>query len=315
MRKALLVGVEQYEITPLKGCEKDTISLANILARNDDTSSNFTSELLISSEIFISERKLKYELVQLFNHESDIVLFYFSGHGAENEFGGYLVTQDGEQYNEGVAVNDIINLANKSKAREVIIILDCCFAGKIGNLLNFEPEIALLRKGISIITSSRGNEFSSLENGRSLFSKILCDALNGGAADLLGNVSLANIYTYADKLLNAWEQRPIFKSHVTKMVSLRKCKPKIPLGILKNMIKYFPYKDYVYQLTPFHEPTIEPRDFQKEKEFYNLQKYTSCGLVEPEGEEHMYFAAINEKSCRLTALGKFYWEMIVKKKI
>jgi len=39
------------------------------------------------------------------------------------------------------------------------------------------------------------------------------------------------------------------------------------------------------------------------------------GLVVPVSEEHMYYAAINSKSCRLTALGGHYWRLVNQKKI
>jgi hypothetical protein len=31
--------------------------------------------------------------------------------------------------------------------------------------------------------------------------------------------------------------------------------------------------------------------------------------VVPVGEEHLYYAAINRRSCRLTPLGQFYWTL------
>ena len=49
--------------------------------------------------------------------------------------------------------------------------------------------------------------------------------------------------------------------------------------------------------------------------FKELQKFESVGLVVPVEEEHMYFAAINSKSCRLTALGYQYWRLVKEKKI
>jgi len=37
-----------------------------------------------------------------------------------------------------------------------------------------------------------------------------------------------------------------------------------------------------------------------------LQKFERVGLVEPVDEEHMYFAAMHSKACRLTPLGLYY---------
>ena len=49
--------------------------------------------------------------------------------------------------------------------------------------------------------------------------------------------------------------------------------------------------------------------------FKNLQKLQSVGLVVPVDSEYMYFAAINSKSCRLTALGNHYWKLAKDKRI
>lgn len=49
--------------------------------------------------------------------------------------------------------------------------------------------------------------------------------------------------------------------------------------------------------------------------FKNLQKFQSVGLVMPVDVDHMYFAAMNSKSCRLTALGYHYWRLVKDKRI
>lgn len=41
----------------------------------------------------------------------------------------------------------------------------------------------------------------------------------------------------------------------------------------------------------------------------------SVGLVIPVNAEFMYFAAINYKSCRLTALGYQYWRLVNEGKL
>ena len=39
------------------------------------------------------------------------------------------------------------------------------------------------------------------------------------------------------------------------------------------------------------------------------------GLIVPVGEEHMYYAVMNSKSCRLTALGAQYWRLAGENKL
>jgi hypothetical protein len=46
-----------------------------------------------------------------------------------------------------------------------------------------------------------------------------------------------------------------------------------------------------------------------------LQKLEGIGLVVPVGEEHMYYAAMNSKSCELTAVGKQYWKLVKEGRI
>ena len=46
----------------------------------------------------------------------------------------------------------------------------------------------------------------------------------------------------------------------------------------------------------------------------DLQLFERVGLVVPVGEEHMYFATIHSKTCRLTALGYQFWRLANEKK-
>ncbi len=318
MRKALIVGINNYQnVRPLSGCENDARKIANTLSRNDDMSKNFDCEVLLSSENNVTESKLRSSLKKLFKDEADVALFFFAGHGyLDNELGGYLVTQDGKQDNLGVFMREVIDLANSSqnKIKEVVIILDCCHSGNMGNQNNTQ-EIARIRKGLSVLAACTEEQLALESGGQGLFTSIIADALEGGAADILGNITMARIHSYADQLLGAWEQRPTFKTHISQMIPLRKCESKIELKILHKIAEYFTDINAKHQLSPDYEPEAEPKNSEKEEIFGHLQKMTSLGLVKPSNEKHMYFEAINNGSCELTPLGKFYWKMVDKKRI
>lgn len=52
---------------------------------------------------------------------------------------------------------------------------------------------------------------------------------------------------------------------------------------------------------------------KEHQEFFALlQKFVKLNLVVPYGEEHMYYAAIHSKGCKLTVQGQHYWYMIKK---
>jgi len=332
MRKALIVGISDYSFGPLNAAVNDAESIAEMLATNDDDNNpyNFECQLLVSGTSKPTERKgtisktrgeitkgkLKAEIVKSFEDDTGTVgmaVFYFAGHGYENETGGYLVTQDASRYDEGVSMYDVIQLANRSPIHEVVIILDCCHAGNLGNIDSSSRPSVTLRQGVSILTSSSADQSSLEEKGAGLFTSILCTALSGGAADITGNVTIASLYNYADKMLGALDQRPLFKCHVARLSRLRKCKPQISIGQLKYLTEYFDPYDAEHALDPSYEWT-EKEVFIKEhgEIFGRLQTFARVGLVEPVGEKHMYFAAIRSKSCRLTPVGQFYWHLVKK---
>ena len=318
MRKALIVGINDYEFGPLCACIPDANRIANILSRDYDNTPNFHCKKLTSDEVEIDKELLKDSIIELFtcNVDCDVALFYFSGHGSEpsKNSKACLVTQDAKRHTEGIELDFLLEQANQSKAREKIIILDCCFSGDLGNI-SFLQNYALLNEGISILTSSHGTQVSYENAEGGIFTSILISALEGGAADTIGQVTVASMYSYADKLLGPWDQRPIFKSFVSKMISLRKCKPLVSLEILRKLPEYFVTEDFEYPLDPTYEPEAEPKGHDNEKLFADLQKYNRASLVIPNSEEHMFFAAVNSKSCSLTPLGKYYWKLAKEGKL
>lgn len=317
MRKALIVGINDYSFAPLNGCIPDAEKMVNILSKDAYSNPNFDcGEPLISSKRKIDIPVLKERIEKLFSAKTEVALFYFSGHGTEatSKNRACLVTQDARTYDEGVELDYLMEKANTSMATEVIIILDCCYSGAVGNSTLLQ-NITTLREGVSILASSHQSGVSIETSGAGLFTSIIYDALNGGAADTLGLTTVASVYSFADKLLGAWDQRPIFKSYVTKMITLRKCKPLVELNVLRNLPDYFPTADHDFPLDPTFEPDAEPKGHDNEKVFADLQKYNRASLLIPIGEDHMYFAAINKKSCVLTPLGKYYWKLAKEGKL
>ena len=131
----------------------------------------------------------------------------------------------------------------------------------------------------------------------------------GGASDVVGNVTVASMYAYVDQALGPWDQRPVFKSHVSKLIPMRRCSPAVNLNILRLLPRYFLKDCDELKLDPSYEPDCEPCHAEHQEVFSNLQKLRAARLLEPVGEDHMYYAAMNSKSCRLTPLGRYYWKL------
>lgn len=312
---ALLVGIDDYSTSPLSGCVNDATRLHDLLHRHHDDTPNFECKKLVAPGDQVTRVTLKKAVEDLFKHQADVALFFFAGHGTANNLGGYLVTQDAQNYDEGLSMTDVLTMANCSPARERIIILDCCHSGAMGQLPPIDNDTATIKEGVSILSACRESEVSMEKDGGGLFTSLVCDALRGGAADVCGKVTTAGIYAYADEALGGWDQRPLFKIHVSKLASLRNCPPAVDLKILRLLPKYFQSPQNEYQLDPSYEPDAEPKHPEHEEIFSHLQEMRAARLVEPVGEKHMYYAAVNSKSCRLTALGIHYWRLANSGKI
>lgn len=321
MRKALIVGINDYPSSPLKGCINDASSLSSVIETNGDGSPNFDTRVEIDVK---TKSALKGMIVELFSGDADTAFFYFSGHGYVNEIGGYIVTPDYSAYDEGVSMDELLTIASQSKIKNKIIILDCCHSGKLGS-----PTIsgghAIIGEGMSILTASRDNEPSMEVNGHGVFTNLLLDALQGGAADLRGYITPGGIYAYVDQALNSWQQRPVFKTNIIRFTPLRQVNPQVSIETLRKLIEYFPTPSQEFNLDPSFEDTnskeiehkvIKPyADPLNVIKFKDLQKLQSIGLVVPVDAQHMYFAAMGSKSCKLTALGYHYWRLVKDKRI
>ena len=315
MRKALIVGFNNYPSAPLSGCINDAIQMRSVLEKDGDGSPNFSINLITDERTPITKAQFGREISSLFEGDNDIALLYFSGHGLMTPTGGIIVTPDYEDYNEGIDMNYILSLANNSKAKNKMIILDCCHSGDFGNPSNSDNNIAQLSEGLTVLTASRDSESALEIDGSGVFTSLLSDALQGGAADLRGNITPGSLYSYVDEALGAWKQRPIFKTNVSRFTPIRKVTPPIPLDTLRKITDYFTTPEEEYKLDPSYEFTEGCADDKNVEIFKDLQKFTSVRLVVPVDEEHMYFAAINSKACKLTALGYQYWRLITENKI
>ncbi len=324
MRRALFVGIDAYDDLPsLRSCVSDAERMEQALSRHDDGSINFECKSLLAPGRRVGKADLRGMLKGTFASPAEAALFYFAGHGSvDSQLGGYLATQDAKPNDVGVSMQEVLSLANTAPISEVTIILDCCHAGAFAEVPALTQNIIHLHEGVSVLTGSRSTQSAREVGDAGVFTSLLYEALLGGAADVRGNVTVAAVYAYADAAIGSWGARPMFKAHVSSFVPLRRCKPAIETEILRQLPSYFHSPEEEFQLDPNYEPAYQP-DVQgeergkeeKEKIFLQLQKYRAAGLVEPVDEDHMYYAAINSKSCRLTPLGKFYWMLAESSKL
>jgi hypothetical protein len=323
MRKALIVGINHYQYNKdLFGCAYDAMAVADVLETHGDGAPNFDIKSLLAKdpESLVKRSDLRAEIKDLFSGEMETALFYFAGHGHVEETGGYLLASDAESGDDGIPLADVLTWANLSPATNRIIILDSCHSGVAGSR-TADSRIAEVKEGTTIITASTKEQYATEETGSGVFTSLFVDALEGSAANLVGEVTPGSVYAHIDQSLGAWEQRPVFKANVKKFVSLRRVTPPISLPELRRIDEFFRTPMSEYRLDPSYEPVrssddadLPPPDPEKTAIFAILQKYNRVNLVVPVDAPHMWHAAMNSKSCRLTALGEHYLRLRQKKR-
>ncbi len=324
MRKALIVGINHYDsVSQLYGCVDDAHSVKAVLERHDGGMVNFDCKLLTGTSATdrVDRSTLKDSIEELFQGDAEVALFYFAGHGYIEATGGYLIATNSERGDNGISLNDLLTYANNSPAKNKIIVLDSCHSGIAGtNPTN--GNLAALSDGLTVLTASTEDQYATEENGRGVFTTLFVDALNGSAANLTGDITPGSIYAHIDQSLGAWEQRPVFKTNVKQFVSLRKVTAPITLTDLRRILEFFPSPGFEFQLDPTYEPEAKGRDpgmlppnpVNVEK-FKILQQYNRLNLLVPFGAPHMWHAAMENKSCKLTALGEHYRRLVQKNRI
>ena len=316
MRRALVVGIDHYvSISPLNGCVNDAYAVKAMLDRNSDGSVNFGCRLMTGTGTgdLITRTTLKEAVRELFAGDGEVAMFYFAGHGFIETTGGYLCAGDCRTGDDGLSLAEVMTLANKSHILNRVIVLDSCHSG-IAGTHPAHDGLAELADGMTILSASTAEQYASEANGSGAFTSLFVDALGGAAANLVGDVTPGGAYAHVDQSLGPWSQRPVFKTNVKSFVSLRRVAPPLDLADLRRIAEFFPMAGYEYQLDPTYEPErqaapgpdIPPPDPDKNAIFAILQKYNRVNLVVPNGAPHMWHAAMQSKSVRLTALGEHY---------
>ncbi|HEU4710829.1 MAG TPA: caspase family protein [Pyrinomonadaceae bacterium] len=316
------MGIDKYDnLRPLTGCVDDAYAMREALETHENGDANYSCFLLTSRGASpITRKLLRRKWSELFdNYEGDI-LFYFSGHGHPTDVGGFIVTQDAEPGDPGLSMNDLLTLANNSRAKSVVMILDCCFAGMLGNPGVLQggrrvESVALLREGLTILAASRPEQTAEIAYGRSVFTSLLLAALHGGAADVRGNVSVASVYAYADQALGEWDQRAVYKTHAYNLPPLRRCAPSVPDSILRWLPKTFPNVNDWFKMDPSYEHT-DPSAIPEHVEIFNKFKLLrNARLLTTEEGKDLYYIALESKTISLTPLGQFYWHLAKEKNL
>ncbi len=214
-RSALIVATHDYQdpgLRQLRAPARDAEALAGVLGDPEIGAFDITTvinepahAITRSMERFFSERSV-----------DDLLLVHYSGHGVKDESGDlYFAATDTElEYLAATAVpSEFVNrLMNRTRARRVVLLLDCCYAGAFERGLSSRGDSALQLeerlsgRGRAVITASTAMEYAfegqdltdSPEGAPSVFTSAVVEGLSSGDADQDqdGMISLDELYEY-----------------------------------------------------------------------------------------------------------------------
>jgi hypothetical protein len=209
--RALLIGnsvylADEHNLQTLKGPAKDIAALNRALV---DTETGLFDDLDITLLPEATSIRALRAIGTFFGsaRRDDVLLLYFSGHGKLDQLGRlHLCMQDTDSTDllaTAVSSTRINEFAETSRARTLVIVLDCCHAGAFRG---GEFGDSLVGPGRYVMTSCRGTQLAndaSAENGTSYFTQHLVEGLVGAASDRDndGYVDFSDLYDYVDRRL------------------------------------------------------------------------------------------------------------------
>jgi len=330
-KRALIVGINTYNnASNLSGCVADAEAIGKLLEQDADGRLNYECRVLLDNMedgTPITRAALRKACTDLFKDFKGDVVFYFSGHGVLTPFGGHFCAYDSSKDDWGIPMQEVIEMANNSKTRHILMILDCCHSGDVADPSVFNAgrsrdPLAVIRENVTVIAASLAPQASLEAGGHGLFTAAILDALEGGAADHIGWVTAPSIYAYIERRFGSFDQRPVYKSYATGVTVVRECAPLIDRLKLKKLVELFKKQDFKYRLDPEHEPEDEHgkvhRPVNKEKVAIAqlFKEYRDAGLLKPSRPgEQLFWTARRKHTVELTLRGREYWWLVKNKKI
>lgn len=306
MKRACVIDLDGGGSAPWHGRPSDSPAVAELLSRNSDGSPNFQCTVESASEREFDRVRLGSTIFEaLYEARSLAVL--------------YLKSQDPLRAVK-LPFDELLSLVGKSMAADKVLILDVAGPGQ--GWSDRAMRSLALPEGMSLLTAGRPMQAGAASRGAHAFSVLLVRALQGGAADLRGFVTPRGIFSVISESLGASEDRPLYRSGVSRFVPIRTtAAPQVDQHLARLPV-LFPSPQAGLRLDPSYEPsnTRERGAAFRDPEakpahtsvMRDLHRLVTLGLVVPIGHEHLAMAALNATSCRLTALGLHYWRLAKK---
>src|SRR5215472_9680437 len=200
-RHAVLIASSHFPSEPrlagLRCPENDVDGMARVLSMPE-------CGLFSPENIHVLKNRPQNEVLLTLNRvlqqalKEDFVLIYYSGHGKPDQIGRlHLATSDTNLdilAATSIPVETIRSFIDVSAARKIVMILDCCYSGAVGNAflrgdVNQQLQAFSQSRGIYVLTASTGLQVAQEKEGDQfgLLTKHVIEGISGCGADLDGD--------------------------------------------------------------------------------------------------------------------------------
>ncbi|RAN85245.1 caspase family protein [Bacillus sp. SRB_331] len=258
--KALVVGVSNYYIgaNDLPFCINDITAMESALHNGLKLEKNDVITCGQLGDVMVDDFKNALSQLTSLTNDSDILIFYFSGHGTTIDDKHYLVFSNGI-----ISTQEVIDYFENIPTRSKIIFLDCCHSGNYSvsgtSEFSIEKTVAEFHgQGYAVLSSSNSHQYSYGHPDKpiSVFTSFLCDALQHKQLIKEGKVTLHDIQKLVSLYLDVWnkrnpkkEQHPIFRANIggTVFFDVEEYEPFYTSRIYAEYDKYI-----IYEVDPVH---------------------------------------------------------------
>lgn len=215
-RYALLIANSEFQdddLPQLAAPSTDVAELGAVLEHPDIAGFKMTT--LLNADI----TEVRKEIASLFRGKDrdDLVLLYYTGHGLRDEYGNLYLALPATRATDPTEISleaAFVRLQmDRSGSHRQVLILDCCHSGAFMrpgakaaagqenlNKTDFDPQ----GHGRFVLAASAANESAFEQDGRSIFTRHLVDALRtGNAAPEKPEITIHDLHQYVSRCVAA----------------------------------------------------------------------------------------------------------------
>ena len=211
--KGLFVGVDKYQSTLVSNLSCSVRDAQALHALFSDTFGESESVLLTNEQATRSACLNAIRSLHQTNHD-DVVVIAFSGHGSDSH---HLITHDADPLSldaTAIHLDELTALFSQIPAANVLLLLDCCFAGGAGAKVFHAPvamkepssaEALLVKisgKGRVIFTAATADQeaIEDRRRGHSLFTFYVIEAFRGAPEVLnAGSIPMLRLFEFVTR--------------------------------------------------------------------------------------------------------------------